>query len=96
MKPSKKKIFCRDCNRQKILFETQKKADTFIAFNAKEIEKEKGYAPIRSYFCVTCNGWHVTSGHFKNGVKSITHNIIKEYQLDMLKIKSERLNEKNI
>ena len=44
-----------------MLFETQKKADTFIRFNSEEIKEENGYCPMRSYFCIACNGWHVTS-----------------------------------
>jgi len=61
MKPTKNKVFCKDCCRTKMLFETQKKADNFIAFNQEEIETESGYAPQRSYFCVFCGGWHITS-----------------------------------
>lgn len=48
-----------------MLFETQKKADTFIKFNSEEIKEENGFCPTRSYFCIACNGWHVTS-HAEN------------------------------
>ena len=34
MKPSKNKVFCYDCGRNKMLFETEKKANTFLKFNA--------------------------------------------------------------
>jgi hypothetical protein len=61
MKPKKNKVFCRDCGRTKMLFETEKKANNFIAFNQEEIETESGYAPQRSYFCQFCGGWHTTS-----------------------------------
>lgn len=61
MKPTKNRVYCKDCGRVKMLFETQKKADTFLKFNSEDIEKESGYAPLRSYFCIVCNGWHVTS-----------------------------------
>ncbi len=61
MKPSKSRVFCNDCKRSKILFETEKKANRFISFNQEVIKKEKGYAPKRSYFCSFCCGWHTTS-----------------------------------
>jgi len=61
MKPTKNKVFCKDCERTKMLFETEKKAENFIKFNHEEIEAESGYSPIRSYFCIFCGGWHITS-----------------------------------
>lgn len=50
MKPTRNRVFCRDCGRAKMLFETEKKADNFIAFNQEDIEIETGKAPKRSYF----------------------------------------------
>jgi vacuolar-type H+-ATPase subunit I/STV1 len=44
-----------------MLFETEKKAENFIKFNSEEIEEEAGFKPERTYFCIACNGWHVTS-----------------------------------
>ena len=61
MKPTKNRVFCKDCGRSKMLFETEKKATTFIKFNGEDIEKESGFKPERSYFCTFCGGWHVTS-----------------------------------
>ena len=61
MKPTKNKIYCNDSGKPKMLFKTKEKANRFIEFNSEEIESESGYSPIRSYFCVSCNGWHVTS-----------------------------------
>lgn len=37
MKPTKNRVYCRDCGRVKMLFETEKQADTFIRFNREEI-----------------------------------------------------------
>ncbi|MBK8474487.1 MAG: hypothetical protein IPL33_21185 [Sphingobacteriales bacterium] len=68
MKPTKNRVFCNGCGRAKMLFETEKKADNFIAFNQGEIEMETGVAPKRSYFCLFCGGWHVTSMKEKNGI----------------------------
>lgn len=61
MKPTKNLVFCAACKRLKMLFDTQAKADNFIRFNQKEIKKETGRAPVRSYYCSICCGYHVTS-----------------------------------
>jgi len=61
MKPQKNIRFCYGCHRSKMFFETKSKADNFIKFNKDEILKEKGYAPVRSYYCEFCCGFHVTS-----------------------------------
>lgn len=60
MKP-KHRVFCINIQRAKLLFETEKKAEAYIKFNAQEIRDQRGYAPLRSYFCDACYGWHVTS-----------------------------------
>lgn len=60
MKP-KNRVFCPECGRSKMLFETAKKAYNFIRYNAEEIEEENGVAPIRAYYCKCCCGWHLTS-----------------------------------
>lgn len=60
MKPQHR-IVCRACNRLKILFLTEDKALNFIRWNAEEIKKQTGRAPIRAYYCEKCGGWHVTS-----------------------------------
>ena len=61
MKPTKNKVMCFDCGRNKMLFETEKKALNFIKFNADDIEDNSGKRPIRAYYCDSCCGWHVTS-----------------------------------
>lgn len=63
MKPIKNQIFCVACGRPKMLFET--KADNFIKFNSSEMMEESGKAPIRSYYCEICGGYHVTSNNSK-------------------------------
>lgn len=83
MKPTKNRVFCRDCNKTKMLFETEKKANNFIAFNKEEIEAESGYAPERSYFCLFCGGWHVTSIIGKIGM-SKNEKIFENYLKDKI------------
>lgn len=61
MKPTKNRFMCPQAGKTKMLFASQEKALRFIAWNAQEIAQETGRCPIRSYYCVSCGGWHVTS-----------------------------------
>ena len=54
-------VFCLGCQRNKMLFESQSKADNFIKYNSEGILEENGKAPVRSYYCEFCFGYHVTS-----------------------------------
>jgi vacuolar-type H+-ATPase subunit I/STV1 len=84
MKPTRNKVFCKDCDRTKMLFETKKKADNFIKFNKEEIEADSGYAPERSYFCVFCGGWHTTSLKEEFG-KSKKEKLLENYLTEKAK-----------
>jgi hypothetical protein len=44
-----------------MLFESKAKAENFIAYNSEGIQEENGKAPVRSYYCELCGGYHVTS-----------------------------------
>lgn len=61
MKPRRNRIYCLGCMRSKMLFESQAKADNFIVFNSSKILSNSSKAPLRSYYCSFCSGWHVTS-----------------------------------
>lgn len=61
MKPIKNRYFCNGCNRVKMLFKSEKKAENFIKYNSDEILNETGIAPVRAYYCPFCGGWHITS-----------------------------------
>lgn len=61
MKPTKNNHFCVASRKHKILFDDKAKADNFIKYNKEDILEENGKAPVRSYFCIACGGWHVTS-----------------------------------
>lgn len=61
MKPTKNRAFCIGCQKQKMLFDNQSKADNFLKYNAKDILEKNEKAPVRSYYCTFCCGWHVTS-----------------------------------
>lgn len=60
MKPTKNRVFCNNCHRVKMVFQTQEKAENFIKFNADNIAEKSRNVPVRSYFCPACGGWHVT------------------------------------
>lgn len=61
MKPNKSIVYCNNCERRKILFDSEKSAENFMKFNNDEIRLKSGRNPIRSYYCVFCMGWHITS-----------------------------------
>lgn len=101
MKPTKNRIYCRDCGRFKMVFENEKKANTFIKFNGDEIEAASGFAPIRAYYCIVCGGWHVTSKEEVPGLKSPTEIRLEKYEeqkknkeLRLQQIQLEQANQK--
>ena len=63
MSKPKVRYFCLVINRPKMLFETKEKADRFIEFNEAEIKSggKKKFKHLRSYYCESCGGWHITS-----------------------------------
>lgn len=65
MKPTKNRMYCVACQRNKMHFESKKKADNFIKFNAAEMISQGLKAPVRSYYCQLCGAWHVTSNPSK-------------------------------
>jgi len=80
MKPTKNRVMCPDCFRQKMLFETQKEADNFIKWNGDDIDTHGG--ELRSYYCKACGGWHITSKPFKYAYTNNTDKLIKAYERD--------------
>lgn len=79
MKP-KRRIYCRECGRSKLVFETEKKALNFIKFNADEILNDTGRAPTRAYYCECCGGYHVTSCNRKRSIYDRTNEAIKLFK----------------
>ena len=65
IKPSKSMVNCYACKRRKMLFGEQSEADNFIKYNQGGILEENGKAPVRSYYCELCCGYHVTSNPSK-------------------------------
>lgn len=81
------RVFCNECNRKKLLFETEGKARNFIKFNSDEIEHVNGFAPNRTYYCESCGGWHVTHKEDTGGYKvTPTQRALDAYRLSVANI----------
>lgn len=78
MKKPKNKVFCYGCNKEKILFATQEKADNFIRFNSGEFLEKGKKAAMSSYYCRFCLGYHVTSNTNKASRKYFANRDRKE------------------
>lgn len=94
-KPSKKRIFCPDCGKPKILFETEKEANTFIKFNSEEIEHGE---KLRPYYCPACCGYHISHKKHYKGFDNRTEEMIEDYHRDVSKKDSfqKKLNKKSM
>ena len=79
MVPTKNRVYCHNSGKTKILFEEEKKANLFLKFNAEEIKSKSGHSPVCSYFCIACNGWHVTSQVNPPEYKSTTEKVLERY-----------------
>lgn len=81
MKPKNNRIFCPDCGKVKMLFETEKKAQNFIKFNGQDILRDgQTIDQIRVYYCPSCCGYHITSKPFKESYNHNTERLLKEYK----------------
>jgi len=65
-----------------MLFETEGSAEKFLKYNSNEIDEENGKAPVRSYYCPYCLGWHVTSN--PNVEYFQTHKLENEERIDAI------------
>lgn len=75
----KNRVLCPDCGREKMLFESEKKANLFIKFNGHEISKDVN--KLRVYYCPACCGYHISS-HKYNGDNKNTERLINKYKHD--------------
>ena len=78
MKP-KNRVMCPDCGREKILFESEKKAKNFIKFNGSELVDD--ISKLRVYYCPACCGYHISSHEYKGGNR--TDKLIERYKKDL-------------
>jgi hypothetical protein len=80
MKPTKSRVMCPDCGKQKMLFESEKKANTFLKFNEEEVNPD-GTREMRVYYCPACCGYHISSHPYK-GKGRATDKLIEKYRED--------------
>lgn len=51
-----------------------------MRFNSEVIEEESGFKPERSYYCMACGGWHVTSSKESFEAKSRTEIALEKFR----------------
>ncbi len=62
MKP-KNRIFCPDCGKPKMLFESEQKAQNFLRWNSDDIHNG---GKLHPYYCKACGGWHLSHVEHKD------------------------------
>ena len=75
----KNRVLCPDCGREKILFETEKKANLFIEYNWESLTDDKD--KLRIYYCPACCGYHISSHKYKRDNRN-TERLINNYNKD--------------
>ncbi len=76
-KPNKNRIFCPDCAKPKMLFESEAKALNFIKWNGGKLETEG--KPLRAYYCPSCCGWHISHQEYREDYKERTDSLLSAY-----------------
>ena len=76
MKP-KRRVMCPDCNRQKMFFETERKANDFIRWNGGDLAH--GNDTLRAYYCPSCCGWHISHHEHQERYDRQTESMIDAY-----------------
>ena len=75
----KNRVLCPDCGREKMLFETEKKAKLFIEYNWESLTDDKN--KLRIYYCPACCGYHISSHKYKGDNRN-TERLINNYNKD--------------
>ena len=85
-RPKNNKVWCPDCGRKKMFFESESKAKNFIKWNGDEIDTHGG--ELRPYYCPSCCGWHISSKPHKETYEHNTERLIKAYERSLTKNKT--------
>ena len=75
----KNRVLCPDCGREKMLFETEKKANLFIEYNWESLTDDKD--KLRVYYCPGCCGYYISSHKYKGDNRN-TERLINNYNKD--------------
>lgn len=90
MSKPKNRIFCPDCGKQKMLFESESKANSFIKWNKDSlINGDK----LRAYYCPACCGWHISHQKYHKDMDERTDKLIEYYNKAKTKIIFPRMDE---
>lgn len=80
MKPKdKNRVMCPDCWKQKLLFDSETKANNFIKWNKEDIQNGD---ELRAYYCPACCGWHISHQKFHKKMEGRTSRLIDAYLND--------------
>lgn len=90
MSKPKNRIMCPDCGKQKILFESESKANNFIKWNKDDIENGE---KLRAYYCSACCGWHISHQKYHKDMEGRTDKMINAYNDLKKNNRSPRINE---
>ena len=79
MRPNdKNRIMCPDCGRPKMQFESERKAQDFIKYNADDFEN--GGESLRAYYCNACCCWHISHKQYWSGYGKELDNKIESFK----------------
>lgn len=81
----KNRVYCPDCGRQKMRFNSEKEAENFIKWNRMNFEEK---IPSRIYWCEACCGYHITARPMGN--VGVTINMKLPYLTEALE--NDRIN----
>lgn len=80
MAKPKNRVWCPDCGKPKMLFDSEKGAERFIKFNGDELTDD--VSKLRVYYCTACCGYHISSHKKKNQNYNATDKLIEAYHKD--------------
>jgi len=83
---NRNRVFCVDCQRQKMKFDTEKEAQNFIKWNRNNFDDK---IPSRIYWCEACCGYHITAKPMGN--VGITVNMELPYLTEALENDKQRV-----
>lgn len=90
MSKPKNRIFCPDCGKQKMLFESESKANSFIKWNKDSlINGDK----LRAYYCPACCGWHISHQKYHKDMDGRTDKLIEAYKFSKTSKKNPHIND---
>ena len=75
----KNRVYCPDCRRQKMKFDSERAAEDFLKWNRNNFEEK---IPSRIYWCEACCGYHITARPMNN--VGVTINMTLPYLTEAL------------